>query len=157
MPPPETSPDTITGDLGEAQLAGCLALDQAALGGFWSAGQWATELVDPRRPGLGLWRQGALVAMACGWLIVDELHLSLVVVDPRQRRQGLGRRVVEALLERAEGLGAKRATLEVAADNVAALGLYGALGFQTAGRRCGYYRDGRDALIQWRNLGRGGG
>ncbi len=148
-PPLEVRAD----ELGEPHLQACRALDQSALGGFWSEGQWAAELVDPRRPCLGLWQQDALVAAACGWLIVDELHITLVAVDPAHRRRGLGRRVIEALLGRAEVLGAERATLEVAADNAAAVGLYGALGFQTAGRRCRYYRDGRDALIQWRQLG----
>ncbi|MCP9917669.1 GNAT family N-acetyltransferase [Cyanobium sp. ATX 6F1] len=142
-----------TGELGETHLFACRALDRSALGGFWSEGQWATELADPRRPCLGLWQQDSLVAAACGWLIVDELHITLVAVDPAQRRRGLGRRVLEVLLGRAQALGAERATLEVAADNAAAVGLYGSLGFHTAGRRCHYYRDGRDALIQWRQLG----
>lgn len=148
LPPREVR----TGELGAIHLLACCALDQSALGGLWSEGQWATELADPRRPCLGLWQQDALVAAACGWLIIDELHITLVAVDPAQRRRGLGRLVIEALLRRAEDLGAERATLEVAADNAAAVGLYGALGFHTAGRRCHYYRDGRDALIQWRQL-----
>jgi ribosomal-protein-alanine N-acetyltransferase len=142
-----------TDELGKTHLQACRALDQSALGGFWSEGQWAAELVDPRRPCLGLWQQDDLLAAACGWLIVDELHITLVAVDPAHRHRGLGRLVLEALLGRAEALGAERATLEVAADNAAAVGLYGALGFETAGRRCRYYRDGRDALIQWRQLG----
>ncbi|MEI6828995.1 MAG: GNAT family N-acetyltransferase [Synechococcaceae cyanobacterium ELA445] len=138
--------------LGAADLDECLGLDRRALGGFWTPDQWRTELADPRRPCLGVFASASLVAMACGWLIVDELHISLVAVDPGFRRRGLGRRVTRALLEEALRSGAARATLEVAADNTAAEGLYGALGFRTAGRRCGYYRDGRDALIQWLNL-----
>ena len=47
---------------------------------------------------------------------------------------------------------ARHATLEVAADNAAALALYAAEGFTTAGRRSRYYSDGRDALIQWLEL-----
>jgi [ribosomal protein S18]-alanine N-acetyltransferase len=130
----------------------CVRLDQAALGGLWSTAQWATELADPRRPGIGLWHGGALRAMACGWLVVDELHITVVAVDPQCRRQGLGRAVLETLL--AEGLrqGARRATLEVSAGNAAALALYGQLGFATAGVRRGYYRNGDDALIQWLRL-----
>ena len=44
------------------------------------------------------------------------------------------------------------ATLEVAASNGAALALYGRCGFSTAGIRRGYYRNGDDALVQWRRL-----
>lgn len=128
------------------------ALDRAALGGLWSVTQWQTELADPRRPGCGLWRDGRLLAMACGWLVVDELHITLVAVDPDQRRQGLGRLVLADLLQRARDAGARHATLEVAAVNTAALALYARLGFATAGVRRGYYRNGDDALIQWLRL-----
>ena len=135
-----------------SDLAAVLALDQQALGGFWSPAQWQSELEDPRRPGCGLWCSRALLAMASGWLVVDELHITLVATDPAHRRQGLGRRVLLALLNQALQLGAARATLEVAAGNQAALSLYGRLGFSVAGVRRGYYRNGDDALIQWIRL-----
>jgi ribosomal-protein-alanine N-acetyltransferase len=139
-------------DLASGHLEACLALDAAALGGLWSRAQWQRELEEPGRPAVGLWQQGQLVAMACGWLIVDELHITLVAVAPERRRQGLGRQALEALLRRAQADGASRATLEVAAANGAARALYGACGFRQAGVRRGYYRNGDDALIQWVNL-----
>ena len=129
-----------------------LELDQRALGGFWTPAQWQVELDDPRRPALGLWRDRALVAMASGWLVVDELHITLVACDPEHRRQGLGRTVLTALLATALEQGAIHATLEVAASNQAALALYASLGFAEAGVRRAYYRNGDDALIQWLRL-----
>lgn len=133
-------------------LASCLALDRRSLGGLWSEDQWRTELADPARPGVGLWLDGVLVAMACAWLVVDELHITLVAVAPERRRRGLGRRVLGQLLSSGQLLGAGRATLEVAAGNGPARGLYAAFGFREAGVRRGYYRDGDDALIQWCKL-----
>lgn len=138
--------------LAPTDLEACLELDRLGLDGLWSRDQWVTELADPRRPGLGIWLDDSLVAMACGWLVVDELHITLVAVTPQRRRQGLGQRLLTALLAEAGRLGAERATLEVAATNSAALALYGRLGFTTAGRRRGYYRSGDDALIQWLRL-----
>ena len=138
--------------MGLAQLQPCLELDQRALGGLWTETQWRSELEDPRRPCWGLVEQGQLLALACGWLVVDELHITAVAVDPAHRRQGLGRRVLELLLERAAAAGAAHATLEVAASNGAALALYGRCGFSTAGVRRAYYRNGDDALVQWRRL-----
>lgn len=149
---PNASGSASTRDLVPGHLEACLALDAAALGGLWSRAQWQRELEEPGRPAVGLWQQGQLVAMACGWLIVDELHITLVAVAPERRRQGLGRQVLEALLRRAQADGASRATLEVAAANGAARALYGACGFRQAGVRRGYYRNGDDALIQWVNL-----
>ena len=133
-------------------LQACLALDRASLGGLWSAAQWQSELADPRRPGMGLWQADTLVAMASGWLVVDELHITLVAVAPEQRRRGLGRQVLEELLAVARHQGAQHATLEVATTNGAAVALYRSLGFRDAGLRRGYYRNGDDALIQWLRL-----
>ena len=121
--------------MGLAQLQPCLELDQRALGGLWTESQWRSELEDPRRPCWGLVEGGQLLALACGWLVVDELHITAVAVDPTRRRQGLGRRVLELLLERAAAAGAAHATLEVAASNGAAVALYGRCGFSTAGVR----------------------
>ena len=105
-------------DLAPEHLEACLVLDAAALGGLWSREQWRRELEEAGRPGVGLWHQGQLVAMACGWLIVDELHVTLVAVAPERRRLGLGRQVLEALLrrgragDRAGGLGLGGSSLE---------------------------------------------
>ena len=142
----------VLGPLGPDDLENCLALDRAALGGLWTPSQWQQELAAPERPGVGLRQGNELVAMACGWLVLDELHITLVAVTPTRRRRGLGRRVLDALLERGLEGGASRATLEVGSGNAAARGLYGAAGFREAGVRRGYYRNGDDALIQWINL-----
>jgi ribosomal-protein-alanine N-acetyltransferase len=134
-----------------------LSLDGAALGGFWSDSQWRSELEGSGRLCLGIdaadpGAPASLVAVACGWLVVDELHITLVAVDPHWRRQGLGRRVLDQLLATGHRRGAGRATLEVACGNAPARGLYGSLGFTEAGVRRGYYRNGDDALIQWTKL-----
>jgi len=133
-------------------LDAVVALDRRALGGLWSARQWRCELDDQRRPGVGLWQGQALLAMASGWLVVDELHITALAVDPDQRRCGLGLQVLNALLAEGRQQGALHATLEVAAGNRAAVALYARAGFATAGLRRGYYRSGDDALIQWQRL-----
>ena len=140
--------------LGPADLEACLALDALALNGLWTHNQWSAELEDPRRPCLGLRNAngGHLLAVACGWLVADELHITAVAVDPQQRRQGLGTQVLQALLQEAVRRGAVHATLEVAASNQAAQALYATAGFRTAGVRRAYYRNGDDALIQWMRL-----
>ncbi len=138
--------------LGPADRAACHRLDRLALGGLWSEAQWATELAEANRPCLGLWRGEELRAVACGWLILEELHITVVAVDPGHRRCGLGRQVLQELLAEAARRGAERATLEVGAGNAAARALYAALGFREAGIRRGYYRNGEDALIEWLTL-----
>ena len=74
--------------LAPEHLEACLSLDQASLGGLWNRAQWQSELAELRRPGVGLWQGQQLLAMASGWLVVDELHITVVAVDPEQRRRG---------------------------------------------------------------------
>jgi ribosomal-protein-alanine N-acetyltransferase len=138
--------------LGPEQLEACLALDQASLAGLWTRAQWQQELSQGDRICMGLVLEQRLVAVACGWLVLDELQIGAVAVAPEHRRQGHGQRVLIALLREARRQGAANATLEVSAANTAATALYGRCGFSTAGIRRGYYRNGDDALIQWLRL-----
>ena len=130
-------------------LADCLTLDRCALQGLWTEDQWRRELEDPRRLCLGWSEAKTLLGVACGWLVADELHIAVVAVDPSVRRQGYGKRLLSALLQRARQQGVIHATLEVANHNSAAIALYASSGFQSAGTRTKYYSDGSDALIQW--------
>jgi ribosomal-protein-alanine N-acetyltransferase len=95
----------------------------------------------------GLFVDDELVAAVLAWLVVDELQIMTVVVDPRRRRRGYGARVVGHLLRRARAAGARTATLEVRAGNEAAIALYERLGFSPDGLRRSYYPDGEDALL----------
>jgi len=142
--------------LGLADLTDCLTLDRLALGGLWTEEQWRVELGEPRRPVVG-WRHpradlGDLLALASGWLVVDELHITAVAVHPDHRRLGLGRCVLNALLTTARTAGAELATLEVSSANGPARGLYASLGFAEVAVRRGYYRNGDDALIQLKKI-----
>lgn len=85
------------------------------------------------------------------WLIVDEMHISTLAVDPVYRRRGIAENLLRAALDRAADDGAELATLEVRLSNHAALELYRKHGFEVVGRRPRYYRDnGEDALLMTR-------
>lgn len=92
------------------------------------------------------------------WHVADELQLLNIAVRPERRRRGVGRALMQHLLERAMALGAQRITLEVRRSNKAAQSLYRALGFGVSGFRRGYYAaDGDDAvLMSWEASEAGG-
>ncbi|GFH15548.1 N-acetyltransferase domain-containing protein [Haematococcus lacustris] len=74
------------------------------------------------------------------------VHISRLCVRQEHRRQGLGRQLLLAVLGAA--VAERRcvsASLHVAADNAAALGLYLATGFQVVGHLLDYYRPGSHA------------
>ena len=84
---------------------------------------------------------------ALGWWVIDELQLLALAVLPEARRRGVGRRLLEHLLEEARASGGQRVILEVARTNTAARHLYEAAGFRVFNVRARYYRaTGEDAL-----------
>jgi ribosomal-protein-alanine N-acetyltransferase len=87
----------------------------------------------------------------------EEVELITIAVDRKWRNKGVGLMLMRALFERLLMSPAKRMLLEVATDNVAALKLYGKLGFVKVGERKGYYPrpDGTPAtaIVMARDLG----
>lgn len=93
-----------------------------------------------------------VVAYAGTWVVLDEAHITNVAVHPDYQGRGYGRAILLALLARARGRGADRATLEVRTSNHKAQSLYSQYGFVVRGWRRGYYTDtGEDALIMWKD------
>ncbi|PTS91126.1 MULTISPECIES: GNAT family N-acetyltransferase [unclassified Caulobacter] len=87
--------------------------------------------------------------------IAGEAEILTLGVDPAARRRGWGAALVEMAAGLATETGAEAMFLEVAADNLAAIGLYAATGFARVGVRMGYYPhpDGaKDALVMRRTL-----
>jgi ribosomal-protein-alanine N-acetyltransferase len=85
--------------------------------------------------------------------VLDEGYISNVAVSPAYRRQGVGRALIEALLQRAEKLGLSFVTLEVRASNTAAQALYADCGFLVAGLRRSYYEGPReDAVLMTKTI-----
>ena len=70
----------------------------------------------------------------------DERELLSIGVLPDHRRAGIGRQMVQMIIEESINRGAARLFLEVAEDNTAAQRLYRTMGFFAVGRRPGYYR-----------------
>jgi ribosomal-protein-alanine N-acetyltransferase len=86
-------------------------------------------------------------------LVLGELHVMNVAVDPSWRRQGFARFLLTFAMERAARAGARRALLELRAGNREALALYESLGFERLSVRRGYYSDPtEDALVLARQL-----
>jgi ribosomal-protein-alanine N-acetyltransferase len=115
----------------------------------WPAYAFEQELTANRLARYVVARVGDRVVGFGGvWLMVDEAHVTTIGVHPDWRRQGVGRRLLVALIDLADELRATRVTLEVRAGNEGAQALYAELGFEATGRRVRYYSDdGEDALV----------
>lgn len=118
----------------------------------WSQAEFAGLLAQRAVFARGDRRAFALVRVAA-----DEAELLSIATDPDHRRAGLAFAVMRDWRDEAARRGARRAFLEVAADNPAALALYRKCGFEICATRPRYYRRGAapavDALVLERALG----
>jgi [ribosomal protein S18]-alanine N-acetyltransferase len=79
-------------------------------------------------------------------------HIITIDILPQNRRQGIGRLLIDAILAQLSAVGASIARLEVAADNAVARAFYRELGFKRTGRIPGYYMGRLDALVMEKSL-----
>jgi ribosomal-protein-alanine N-acetyltransferase len=98
-------------------------------------------------------RDGVLVGYAGIMFGVDQADILTMAVAPEHQDSGVGRALLDALLLEATGRRCADVLLEVRADNLPALKLYGSAGFAQIARRRGYYASGTvDALVLRRRL-----
>ena len=92
---------------------------------------------------------GKMAAFAITQVVLDEATLFNIAVDPAYQRRGLGRDLLEHLIETLETRGVLTLWLEVRASNHAAIALYESLGFNEATIRRNYYptAEGREDAI----------
>lgn len=91
------------------------------------------------------------------WFDGDVAQIMTVGVAPAIRRQGVGRLLMNALIDRAAQLRADGLLLEVAVNNAAAITLYESFGFKTISVRKRYYQpENVDALVMRRDVSASG-
>jgi len=94
-----------------------------------------------------------LIAFLVANHLEREWELEKVVVKPTFRRQGIGTRLLNELLNLARETNAESVFLEVRESNQAARTLYLKWGFEQNGRRRGYYTNPpEDAILYRRSL-----
>tara|TARA_Y100001968_G_C19162296_1_gene621458 strand:+ start:290 stop:760 length:471 start_codon:yes stop_codon:yes gene_type:complete len=138
--------------LGIKDINDCLYLDEIALGGLWNKKEWENELTGGYKVCLGIIQDYKLLAFVNGWIIIDELQINAICVHPKHLRKGIGYNLLNELLIKAKMKGCNKATLEVKESNIAAQELYKKIGFLRKGFRNSYYKDGSNAILQWKDL-----
>ena len=130
--------------------AGVEAVEKASFAIPWSRQSFWEEAANERTCYLLALDETAIIGYAGVWIIDDEAQITNVAIAPAYRGQGVGTKLMAEIIQTAKRRGAARMTLEVRPSNAAALALYAAFGFKSAGRRPHYYQDnGEDAVIMW--------
>jgi ribosomal-protein-alanine N-acetyltransferase len=82
---------------------------------------------------------GTVAGFAIASLLAGQAELEMIAIAAEWQGRGMGRRLLEGLMERLRQQDVREVFLEVRASNATALHLYGSLGFVETGRRGRYY------------------
>lgn len=131
-----------------SDLQTVIRLEQASFSAPWPDESFELILGDPSLLAMVARKARDPIAYTVGSLHGRELLVANLAVAGPFRGKGIGRRLLEALLEEGRRRGAEYAVLDVRASNEAAVRLYESMGFRTIGRREGYYSSPReDSLV----------
>lgn len=136
-------------EMTSSDLDAVLAIEQSVQRYPWTRGQFADSL------DAGHWcrvdeESGVMRGYAILMPALDEAELLTIGVAASQQRKGLGRAMLDEMLELARAKRMRRVLLEVRPSNAVAVALYRSAGFAEVGLRRGYYRDAsgsEDALV----------
>ncbi|MGB6488472.1 MAG: ribosomal protein S18-alanine N-acetyltransferase [Steroidobacteraceae bacterium] len=135
----DVAPEVGIRPMTEADVAEVFAIERASYQFPWSEGIFR----DCLRVGY-VCRVLALESRVIGYGVMSvgagEAHVLNLCVSDADRCRGLGRRMLNYLLERGAAAGMSEAFLEVRPSNTAAIRLYLAIGFEQVGMRRGYYQ-----------------
>lgn len=116
----------------------------------WLLSAYYTELSNRSACYLVARLDQEVIGYGGAWVIMDEVHITTLAVDPHHQGRKVGERLLLALLEEGVLLGASRATLEVRETNRIAQNLYRKYKFYEAAIRKAYYTDnGENAIVMW--------
>ena len=134
--------------LSEGLIDEILVIENATHSAPWSRRSFQNELEHKYGVFLVALVEGKVIGYGGTWVLVDEAHVTNVVVSPDFRGQGIGRKLMNEMLVKAREKGAVCATLELRKSNEVALKLYESMGFVQATVRKAYYPDNQeDALV----------
>lgn len=138
-------------------------------GELFGASAWSYAMISAEIGAPGRWyvvaeydskdqAGGDLVMGYAGlWFDGDVAQIMTVGVSTAARRQGVGRLLMNALIDRAAQLRANGLLLEVAVNNTAAITLYESFGFKTISVRKRYYQpENVDAFVMRRDVSAAG-
>lgn len=96
---------------------------------------------------------GYIVGYIGVWIMYEQSQITTIGVDPKYQRQGLGKTMMNTVIDIANQQGCETMSLEVRISNQKAIALYENLGFQIVSIRKDYYQDNHeDAYLMLKKL-----
>lgn len=114
---------------------------------FWSPNLLKSELMSENRIYLVAKENEEIVGFAGGMLNFPEMEIMNIVIKKTERRKGIGKILLEKLIEIANDRQVETIFLEVNEKNESARKLYEKVGFEEMSRRKNYYGESENAII----------
>lgn len=114
---------------------------------FWNANVLEKELENPLSDYIVAINGNEVVGYAGLWKPLDEGHITNLVTKKDRRKEHIGTKMLEELINIAKRNNLKSLTLEVNIHNDIAIKLYQKYNFKEIGKRPKYYYNTDDALI----------
>ena len=123
-------------------------IESASFSNAWTKENFVSELNNPASVFFVALNGGEVAGCVAMNNALGEGFISKLMVSEKNRRQGIGRLLLEKLCEYAEQNRMFALTLEVRESNTPAISLYEKAGFKNLGKRKNFYRNPKeDAVI----------
>jgi ribosomal-protein-alanine N-acetyltransferase len=128
-----------------------VAIEEQSFPTPWTRALFEREISAPISHFFVVRDAAALVGYGGYWLAAGEASIVNLAVRPASRGNGVGRRILQFLIDNARAHDARSMFLEVRKGNAAAQRLYASCGFEVSGVRARYYGP-EDAVVMTKLL-----
>ena len=114
---------------------------------FWNENILKSELENENSYYIVAKENDDIVGFGGLWKSIDDIHITNIVTKKSVRNKGIGKAILNALINQAKVFGYNIITLEVNETNSTAISLYKKFGFEKVGIRKRYYNNSDNAII----------
>lgn len=119
---------------------------------FWTPGVLEEEIKSELSHYFIAVDKGKILGFAGFKVMPDDIEITNIVTRKLNRGHGIGKALLNTIMEEAKSYGKKNITLEVNKRNIIAINLYDSFGFTKIGERSNYYNGQDDAIIMIKSL-----
>ena len=114
---------------------------------FWNENILKSELENENSYYIVAKENDDIVGFGGLWKSIDDIHITNIVTKKILRNKGIGKAILNELINQAKVFGYNIITLEVNETNSTAISLYKKFGFEKVGIRKKYYNNTDNAII----------
>lgn len=119
---------------------------------FWAPSILKSELENELSRYIIAEKNDEILGFAGIIILPDDVEITNIVVRKSERKKGIGKLLLDKLIEMSKSIGKECISLEVNEKNEIAIKLYEKFGFERVGLRKKYYNGENDAIIMTKKI-----